>query len=54
MNDNALVIGDELIAGLNAFCRVAIEGMLEENFLWGMVGGMVDAIYILEHSSLNQ
>jgi len=31
-----------------------MAGLKKENFLWGMVGGIVDAIHILEHSSLNQ
>jgi len=45
MNDNALVIGDEFIAGLNAVCRVAIDGMLEEREF--PVGILVDQIHIL-------
>jgi len=35
MNDNALVIRDKLIVGLNAACRVAISIILEGEFLVG-------------------
>jgi len=36
MNDNALVIRDKLIVGLNAVCRVTVSIILEEGeFLVG-------------------
>jgi len=53
MNDNALVIGDKLIAGINTIFGITPTGLLEEGeflvcHVWG--GG---AVYIIEHLSLN-
>jgi len=49
MNDNALFIRDEFITGLNDFCGVAISSILEENFLWGIVGGWGDVILYISY-----
>jgi len=48
MNDNALVIGDKFIIGLNPVCGVTISIILEEReFLVGQLvgGGMLYCIY---------
>jgi len=48
MNDNALVIRDKLIVGLNAVCGVTVSIILEEGeFLEGILGGGGSAIFYI-------
>jgi len=50
MNDNALVIGDKFIVVSTLSVDLpSLAHLKKENFLWPILGGVVSAIYTMEH-----